>query len=185
MLTRLMISLRGHLLSCNMASNDRVSPRHTTQEQPFEVVVQYPHHPRAGERVIVLRRVIHGARVHFVIEQPDGCRVFLPAWMTESYAATLPIVKVPRLWLESLRELRGLIDAQSISSSPSPGTNRADGGDDGTTCTMATTRSRGARNKRNPATTTRSDDSLAGHGSAQTSSQRMQRRPRNGEGGGR
>ena len=168
-----------------MASNDRVSPRHTTQKHLFEVVVQYPHHPRAGERVIVLRRVIHGDRVHFVIEQPDGCRVFLPAWMTENHAATLPIVTVPRLLLDSLRELRGLIDAQSVSSSPSPGTNRADGGDDGTTCTMATARSRGTRKKRNRAPTIGFDGSLGGHGSAQTSYQRMQRRPRNGEGGGR
>src|SRR6202521_4985559 len=137
MLTRLMISRAAHLLSCNMASNGRVSPRHTTQEQPFEVVVQYPHHPRAGERVIVLRRVIHGARVHFVIEQPDGCRVFLPAWMTERYAETLQILKVPRLWLESLRELRSLIDAQSISSSLSPGRTLADGAENGQKSTMA------------------------------------------------
>src|SRR4051812_27342836 len=67
--------------------------------------------------------------------------------MTENYAATLPIVTVPRLLLDSLRELRGLIDAQSVSSSPSPGINRPDGGDDGTTCTMATARSRGPRKK--------------------------------------
>jgi hypothetical protein len=31
-----------------------------------------------------------------VIEQPDGCRVLLPAWMTESSAAILPMVAVPR-----------------------------------------------------------------------------------------
>jgi hypothetical protein len=92
----------------------RTGPRHTAQEQPFEVVIQYPHHPRASERVLVLRRVIHGARVHFVIEQPDGCRVLLPAWMTETYAAALPMVQVPRLSLVSLRELRSLIDAQRV-----------------------------------------------------------------------
>jgi hypothetical protein len=34
--------------------------RHTTQEHSFEVVIQYPHHPRAGERVTVLRRVVYG-----------------------------------------------------------------------------------------------------------------------------
>ena len=111
--------------------------------------------------------------------------VLLPAWMTENSAATLPMVAAPRLSLDALRELRGLIDAQRLSSSPSSETNRMGGGDDGTTCRMAIARSPGARNKRKPAPATRSDDSLAGHGSAQTSSQRMQRRPRNGEGGGR
>ena len=62
---------------------------------------------------------------------------------------------------------------------------RTGGGDDGTTCTMATTRSPGARDKRNPTPATRSDDSLGGRRSAQASSQRMQRRPRKGERGGR
>lgn len=159
--------------------------RHTAQEHLFEVVVQYPHHPRAGERVMVLRRVLHGARVHYVIEQPDGCRVLLPAWMTETSAAAMPMVEVPRLSLDALRELRGLIDAQRVSSSPSSETTRTGGGDDGTPCTMATTRSPGARDKRNPTPATRSDDSLGGRRSAQASSQRMQRRPRKGERGGR
>ena len=163
----------------------RTGLRHTAQEHLFEVVVQYPHHPRAGERVMVFRRVLHGARVHFVIEQPDGCRVLLPAWMTETSAAAMPMVEVPRLSLDALRELRGLIDAQRVSSSPSSETTRTGGGDDGTTCTMATTRFPGARDKRNPTPATRSDDSLGGRRSAQASSQRMQRRPRKGERGGR
>jgi hypothetical protein len=57
-----------------------------------------------------------------VIEQPDDCRVLLPAWMTESFAATLPMVAVPRLSLDSLRELRDIIDTQRLPSSPSSGT---------------------------------------------------------------
>ena len=32
-----------------------------------------------------------------VIGQPDGCRLLLPAWMTESWATALPTVDVPRL----------------------------------------------------------------------------------------
>ena len=140
------------------------SSRHSTQEHPFEVVIHYPHHPRAGECVLAFRRLIHGSRLHFVIEQPDGCRVLLPAWMTENSAATLPMVAAPRVSLDALRELRGLIDAQRLSSSPSSETNRMGGGDDGTTCRMATARSPGARNKRKPAPATRSDDSRGGHG---------------------
>jgi len=162
----------------------RSSPRHTAQEHPFEVVIHYPHHPRAGNCVLALRRLVHGSRLHFVIEQPDGCRVLLPAWMTESSAAALPMVEVPRLTLDSLRELRGLIDAQRVSSSPSSEATRTGGGDDGTTRTMATTRSAGARNKRDSTAAAQSDDSLGGHKSAQAAAQRIQRRFRKGERGG-
>src|ERR1700730_15611646 len=88
-------------------------PRHTTQEHPFEVVIHYPHHPRAGECVVAFRRVIHGGRLHYAIEQTNACRVLLPAWMTESGAAALPMVEVPRLSLASLRELRGLVETRS------------------------------------------------------------------------
>ena len=43
------------------------------------------------------------------------------------------MVEVPRLSFDALRELRGLIDAQRVSSSPSSETTRTGGGDDGTT----------------------------------------------------
>jgi hypothetical protein len=33
----------------------------------------------ADPGVTVLRRLIHAGYAHFVIEQPDGCRVLLPA----------------------------------------------------------------------------------------------------------
>ena len=112
-------------------------PRHTTQEHPFEVVIHYPHHPPAGECVVAFRRVVHGGRVHFAIEQTNGCRVLLPAWMTKSGAAALPMVEFPRLTLASLRELRGLVDAQGVSSLPSPRTTRSGGGDDGTARTSS------------------------------------------------
>jgi hypothetical protein len=77
--------------------------------------------------------------------------------MTESGAAALPMVEVPRLSLASLRELRGLVDAQGVSSLPSSRTTRPAGGDDGTVCTMATTRSARACYDRASAAATRSD----------------------------
>ena len=163
----------------------RTSTRHTTQEHPFEVVIHYPHHPRAGECVVAFRRVVHGGRLHFVIEQPNGCRVLLPAWMTESCAAALPMVEAPRLSLASLRELRGLVDAQRVSSLPLSRTTRSSGGDDETARTRATTRSTQACYDRNSAGAARSDDARGAHRSAQASDQRMQRRPRKGEGSGR
>ena len=45
----------------------RSIPRHTAQKQPFDVQIHYPHHPRAGERVLVVREVHHAGRLHFVI----------------------------------------------------------------------------------------------------------------------
>ena len=110
-----------------------------------------------GECVLAFRRLVHGGRLHFVIEQPDGCRILLPAWMTESRAAAQPMVEVPRISLASLRELRGLVDAQHVSSSPSSETNWTGGGDDGTAHTVATTRSAGTRNGRRSATAAQSD----------------------------
>src|ERR1700730_1561134 len=160
-------------------------PRHTTQEHPFEVVIHYPHHPRAGECVVAFRRVIRGGRLHYAIEQTNGCRVLLPAWMTESGAATLPMVEVPRLSLASLRELRGLVDAQGVSSLPSSRTTRPAGGDDGTVCTMATTRSARACYDRASAAATRSDDAQGARESTKAPDQRMRRHPRKNEGGGR
>src|ERR1700752_3886185 len=89
--------------------------RHTAQEQPFDVLIQYPQHPRAGERVVVVRRLHHGGNVHFVIEQPDGTRALLPAWMTEPWAAQLTIIERPRLTLEALHALRSAIDGALLS----------------------------------------------------------------------
>jgi hypothetical protein len=51
---------------------------------------------------MVLRRVLHGARVHFAIEQPDGCRVLLPAW-------TLAAMAEARRWVLK-EDVRTLLD---------------------------------------------------------------------------
>jgi hypothetical protein len=67
--------------------------------------------------------------------------------MTESYAATLSIVEVPRLSLDALRTLYDLIAAHRLSSSTSSGTTRTGGGDDGTARAMAATRSPDARQR--------------------------------------
>lgn len=160
---------------------------HNTQDHLFEVVIHYPHHPRVGECVGVFGRRIHGNRPHFVVEQPDGCRALLPVWMTESSAATLPIVTVPRLTLATLRELRGLIDAQLVSSSPSSETTQIGGGDGETATarTMGTARSAGGRKQRTPVPAARSDGSRGGHRPTQVASQRKHHRPRKGDGGGR
>jgi hypothetical protein len=93
--------------------------RHTAQEQPFDVLIQYPQHPRAGERVLVVRRSRHGGSVHFVIEQPDGTRALLQAWMTEPWAAQFTIIEMPRLTLDALYALRRATNGALLSLSSS------------------------------------------------------------------
>ena len=72
----------------------------------------------------MVRRVVYADRVHFVIDQADGSRALLPEWMTEPWAAALPVVDVPRLPLEALQALCRLIEANRIVSLPSPATNQ-------------------------------------------------------------
>jgi excisionase family DNA binding protein len=110
-----------------------------------------------------------------VIEQPDGCRVLLPARMTESFAATLPMVEGPRLALDSLRELRGTVDALVVSSSSSSKTIRTGGDGDGVKRATATTRSVVTHNKRNSAAAARSHSSRRDRKSTQAADKRMQR----------
>jgi hypothetical protein len=64
----------------------------------------------------VVRRVEHGGGVHFVVDQPDGTRGLLPAWMAEPWAAQLAKVDVPRLALDALR---GVITGALLSLSSS------------------------------------------------------------------
>lgn len=68
---------------------------------------------------MVVRRLHHGGNVHFVIEQPDGTRALLPAWMTEPWAAQLTIIERPRLTLEALHALHSVIDGALLSLSSS------------------------------------------------------------------
>jgi len=73
---------------------------------------------------VVVRRLHHGGSVHLVIEQPDGTRALLPAWMTEPWAAQLTIVEMPRLTLEALQargiEYRGVLYAGVMLTDDGP-----------------------------------------------------------------
>ena len=100
---------------------------------------EVPHHPHAGEHLTVVRRLLYAGDAHFVVELPDGDRLLLPAWMTETGAATPPMVATPRLSFACLWELRRLIDQQDVSLSPSLEAIRNDGGDDGTAHPRAAT----------------------------------------------
>ncbi len=151
-------------------ASPRSRPRHTAQEQPFEVEIRYPHHPRVGERATALRRLIYAGCVHYVIEQPNGSRVCLPAWMTESWAATLPIVVVPRLPLAALQAVRSVIDASGLLL---PSTQANQGDDDGKSKSVRPVRSAGDHGRYRSSSTASSDKPRRGHGPDQTSSKRM------------
>ncbi|MER9580723.1 hypothetical protein [Mesorhizobium sp. M0276] len=53
-----------------------------------------------------MRHLLYAGDAHFVVDLPDGGRLLLPAWMTETGAATPPMVATPRLSFTCLRELR-------------------------------------------------------------------------------
>jgi hypothetical protein len=46
-----------------------------------------------------VRHLVYAGIAHFVVELPDGGRLLLPAWMTETGSATPPIVATPQLSL--------------------------------------------------------------------------------------
>src|SRR5271155_2061533 len=127
--------LLSPLKTC-MTFRIRSGQRHTTREHLYEVVVEYPHHPLAGRRIPVVRRCLHAGLVHFVVDGPDGCRALLPAWMTESHAATLPIVAIPRLSLSVFSALRDLVRAHCVTSSASDETIRREASDEGTAAAL-------------------------------------------------
>ena len=47
--------------------------------------------------VAVHGRKRHGGEVHFVVRQPDGTLMLLPAWMTEPSAESYRLISDPQL----------------------------------------------------------------------------------------
>jgi len=163
-------------------SPHRTNRRYTAQKQPIEIIIRYPHHPRAGERIPVLRRTTYADGVHFVVERPDGFRSAIPGWMTEPWAATLPEVNIPRLSLPALEDLCRIVEISHVLPFPSSKTNQ-NGEDDGTASSTPATRSVDVNGRSPPAT--RHGQSRGDHPSAQTTSQRIRHRPRSESQGGK
>jgi hypothetical protein len=87
-----------------------------------EVTIRYPHHPRCGTVVVVVRTHRRGGVLHLVTRQPDGTLALLPAWMTESASASSPLVDQPRLPLATLRALGALLGAiMHLATNPAGG----------------------------------------------------------------
>ena len=81
------------------------------------MTVTYPFHPLAGQSVHVVGETEHGGSRHLIIRKPsDGAKCLLPEWMTSPAAGVIRIVSCPRLSVNRLVELRGLIDRLMASS---------------------------------------------------------------------
>jgi hypothetical protein len=85
--------------------------RQTARQQPIEVRITYPFHPRRGEMVPVFRRFAYHGVDLVVIPQPDGSVACIPEWMTHEQAAHIKLSSEPHFSLENLRSLRTEIDA--------------------------------------------------------------------------
>lgn len=164
-----------------MTSPHRSGQRDTAQEHQFDVQIHYPYHPRHGQRLPVIRSVLHGGRLHFVVDFPDGTRGLLPAWMTTIDAARCPLVVIPRLPVAALRALRSMIASEPLSSASS-NESREDGtnGSEGNTITAARSFDQGVHESGVSAVHTR--DPGRGPKSTQTTSRRMHHKNKHGDG---
>src|SRR3954467_2070022 len=113
----------GRCFGCTCASalriqctRQRSNQRHTAGCPAFEVRITYPFHPRSGEMVAVVGSKRHAGADHLVIRQPDRTLTLLPVWMTEPAAPSPQLVSSPRLSIESLAEVRALVDVLLASS---------------------------------------------------------------------
>jgi hypothetical protein len=75
---------RHHRLSGAERNNDK---RQTARQQPMEMRIMYPFHPRCGETVLVQRRFAYRGIDLVVIPQPDGSIACISEWMTNEQAA--------------------------------------------------------------------------------------------------
>jgi hypothetical protein len=125
----------------------RSGPRHSARKQLLDVLIPYPHHPRVGERLTVVRTMRHAGILHLVVDAADGTRGLLPEWMTEPNAASLPLVETPTLPVAALQALRATIDG-SILSSVSPNRTQEIGDNVGATPKSPTRPSASSGNRR-------------------------------------
>src|SRR3954463_9561849 len=125
--------------SCRRPANQR----HTAGCPAFEVRITYPFHPRSGEMVAVVGSKRHVGADHLVIRQPDRTLTLLPVWMTAPAAASHQLVSPPRLSIESLAEVRALVDALLASSGRESSRRKGAGDEERTTQPKGSVRGEG------------------------------------------
>lgn len=111
-----------------MTCRSRSGRRHSPHKRAFETAIHYRYHPRCGERVLVVGCRHHGGEAYFILEQPDGSRALIPAWMANPQAVELETVAVPRIGLAALNDLRRLLDSLLSSCALRPKARKATGG---------------------------------------------------------
>ena len=154
------------------ASSSRSS--HTTQYQGMEITIHYRHHPLAGCRLVVEYGVRNAVGLVFMVPRPNGRFLAIPSWMTETWAADLPICASPCVSLGALQDLRRLLD----DVLPSLAAPSAEGdGDDYSNATPTTDLVRiGTGSAGAPDTSAHNGDDDGGEAASRNSSQRSRRR---------
>ncbi len=113
-------SLRGTLFGPRRRPTNsyrcRSSGRHTTHKQAFTATIHYRYHPRYGEQVLIIGSKRHKEEKHLLLEERDGTKAYIPAWMTHPALAGVEAVDIPRIELTALENLRRLLD--NLLSSP-------------------------------------------------------------------
>jgi integrase/recombinase XerD len=102
--------------------------RQTAREHPTAGKIHYPFHPRCGEMVPIVRRLIRYSVELVVIVQPDGSLAQIPAWMLHEASSHRHLRAEPRFPLEILRSLRTEVDAL-LGFLPSDSIMEKDGND--------------------------------------------------------
>lgn len=82
--------------------------------------IHYPHHPRCGDEVTVVRRCRSFGLHQIQVVLPSGDQLVIPEWMLDEHSCCgMEIVEHPTLSISSLFTLRDLLHAQHRPSSPS------------------------------------------------------------------
>jgi hypothetical protein len=84
---------------------------HTAQYHDADGRIFYPHHPRHGQSVEILKRQRFAGSEVFVVRQLDGTLTHVPCWMMREAAAHHVVCPEPLLALPHLRDLRIAVDA--------------------------------------------------------------------------
>jgi len=165
-----------------MPCHPRRKQRHNAGSLGFDTVVTYPFHPLFGQTVNVIGSVEHDFCLHLMIGQAHGGAFYLPAWMTEPEAGSIKPVDTPHLPLESLRDLRALLD-QLLHSRADKTVSMGDFDDSSKTTRSVCTA--GAAGSLGAARPPQSDDPPAGPAARSNDPARHTKSADDREGGGR
>ena len=88
---------------------------HDAHQNQFVARVYYPYHPRTGEDIYVVGIRSHRGERCYVIAIDDGRYELIPDWMTSPNSGNMSIATNPCIEIESLQNLRLLINNANLS----------------------------------------------------------------------